>query len=83
MEVITINNNNYSIPNLELNKNIRMPAAEGNSVPANITGRSEFNYDDVMMNLEDVKNFLFMLIGGNLAKITAADIKGKNVNTTA
>ncbi len=81
MEVTTLNN--YSFPNIDFSNNIRVPKAEGFDVPANISKKSEINYDDIMMNLEDVKNFFFMLIGGNLAKVAAEDVKGKNINTMA
>jgi hypothetical protein len=81
MEVTTTNN--YSFPNLDYQKNIRMPASGETGTPANISKRSDYSYDDVMMNLEDVKNFFFMLIGGSLAKVSADDMKGKNINAMA
>ena len=81
MDVTAINN--YSITNIDFNKNIRIPATEGNSPPVNAIKKNEINYAEVMMKLEDVKNFFFMLIGGDISKGSADNMKGKNLNTMA
>lgn len=80
MDVTTINN--FTSRNIDYN-NIQISAQDRNSIQAEISVRNDFDYDKVMMNLEDVKNFLFMLIGGNLAKVAENENRGSAVNTFA
>ena len=59
MEVTSMNN--YSIPSIETSNNIRL-SVDNSDLPVN-TRSSDIKLDETMMDLEDVKNFLFMLIG--------------------
>lgn len=74
--------------------NIPIPTnyINANEARPNLRNESEFLYkhdintvklDDVMMDLEEVKNFLYMLIGGRSVHITSNAEKGLNVNKTA
>ena len=81
MDVTNINN--QSIPNIEHNNNIRVPVSSNDELPVDISTNNDLNYDKVVMNLEDVKNFLFMCIGGNITKVPANQTIGHNLNTLA
>lgn len=60
---------------------VRLPAASVENHSAH--ERQKFDYDTVMMDLEDVKNFLYMLIGGSLLRVKDSENLGVNVNKTA
>ncbi len=79
MEVTSINHN--SIQNLETN-NIRVAYSGNNAAPVN-TAKSEIDYEKSMMDAEDVKDFLFMLIGGGLSKVPDFESKGANFSKSA
>lgn len=79
MDVTTINN---PIQSVDYNRNVRVAAAPDNSQPADISNKSEFDYAQAMMDLEDVKNFLFMCIGGDISRISADENRGRKVDST-
>jgi hypothetical protein len=43
----------------------------------------QFDYSEVMMDLEDLQNFLFMLIGSEIPGTAAGDDKGNKLNLFA
>ena len=78
MDVSTITNN-IPIPKVNINNNIDLPQTDladtiiqSNSI--------QFDYSKVMMNLEEVQEFLFMLIG---QESPAKAAKGSKVNLLA
>ncbi len=79
MEVTQINHN--SSQNLETN-NIRVAYSNNNTAQAN-SAKSKIDYENTMMNIEDVKDFLFMLIGGGISKVPTVESKGTNFSRSA
>ena len=77
MDVTTIANN-ITIPKANLNNNINFQSDIVNSKINN--NNIQFDYSKVMMDLEEVQEFLFMLIG-ELSPAKA--VKGEKVNVLA
>ncbi len=79
MEVTSMNN--YSYPSMETSNNIRL-SVDNSGLPVNAHSR-DVKPDETMMDIEEVKNFFFMLIGAGDSNGSLNDVKGANVNLLA
>ncbi|MDY6935429.1 MAG: hypothetical protein SVZ03_14535 [Spirochaetota bacterium] len=82
MEVGLINASTFHQPNVV--KDI-MDESITNSVelPITTSNKIQIDYEKVIMDSDDVKNFLFMLVGGEIVKKESENIKGSNINSFA
>ena len=79
MEVGSINSIPFQLPNIINNIPDRAIAREV-ELPVHISDKIEIDYEKVMMDPEEVKNFLFMLIGAEISKPSPQETKGSNIN---
>ena len=82
MEVGSVNAIPLQTPKITKN----MPAesqSSGIELPVNVSAEIKIDYEKVIMDSEEVKNFLFMLIGADNSRISAKGNKGSNVNVMA
>ncbi len=56
-----------------------------NTISSSIAGLSEknFDYNQVMMDLEEVKSFLYMVVGGGSLRVKQGEKVGANVDKLA
>ncbi len=80
MEVTSMNS--LSLPRPESN-NIQVPFTERNDLPVNTDAKASVDLNEVMMDLEDMKNFLFMLIGAGSTNGSSDETKGTKINMVA
>jgi hypothetical protein len=75
--------NNLPIPTNYIGANESKPNLHNESEFLFKHDENKIKPDDVMMDLEEVKNFLYMLIGGKSIHVSANAEKGLNVNKIA
>ncbi|MDY6969987.1 MAG: hypothetical protein SVR08_15210 [Spirochaetota bacterium] len=81
MEVGLVNGFSFPHPNLE--KNITQETLFNEvEVPVK-TEKIKIDYDEVMMGPDELRNFLFMLIGAEIPKSSNEAGKGANINLLA
>lgn len=89
MDVNLINNTPYSIPRsadfpeIHNGKAVSETETEATFASEKRDGISEKVREQVMMNLEEVQNFLYMLIGSKIRVDSGRHSVGSSVNTAA
>jgi len=78
---VTLITNSLSIPRPNLNSNPSITGETDLLTNRNIS--RHFDYSDVMMDLKEVQDFLFMLIGSRSPGKALDTGKGTNVNVQA
>ncbi len=78
---VTLNTNYFPVSKADLNSAKINPNTTENIAAENI--EHEFNYTDVLMGLEELQNFLFMLIGAEIPDKNAGSDKGNKLNIFA
>ena len=88
MDVGFVNNTSYSLPRSADNRamGVNSPFSPNNEIPfmfAKENKLSDTVREQVMMNLKEVQNFLYMLIGSELRLHSEHNSIGSSVNTAA
>jgi hypothetical protein len=76
---VTLNTNYF--PASRANQNSAKTSLDTAAITNNI--EHAFKYNEVMMNLEELQNFLFMLIGAEVPENNSGSDKGNKVNLFA
>lgn len=72
--------------NIHLTQNINQSTRQS---PGSVTARSmekieSFNYESVLMNLDEMKSFLYLIVGArDLTVIDSSGHNGRNINARA
>ncbi len=83
MDVTTMTSNNIPVQRINHHNNIDLPRSGAHDTSADRISSNTFDYSKVMMDLREVQEFLFMLIGSKAPGKTAGAEKGAKVNLFA
>jgi hypothetical protein len=78
---VTLNTNFFPIAKANLNSTTISSGTE--DIAHNNNTEKKFDYTSVLMDIEDLQNFLFMLIGSEIPGKSAGDDIGNKLNLLA
>jgi hypothetical protein len=79
MDVTLITNNLSAAKSSFNSSNVNLHTPDAANMVSNSSGQKT-DYSEVMMDIEEIQNFLFMLIGSKIPVKSAETDKGNNLN---